>query len=360
MLNPYQYNPISTRTKPGASTWTDSGRYDIAWYSNNPDATEFHIDTEQELAGLAYLVNNGNTFAGKTVYLDADLNMDWYHWVPIGFGSPFCGTFDGQGYTISGLYYNNTAGENIGLFGVLRGSADSYACVKNLVVDDAYFKGDEEVGAIAGFVYRYVVIDNCVVGSGVLVSGNYGVGGLIGDMNYGNMYVYNCVNYGTIFAKQGGGIVGTAEVTEISNNANYGRVTVSSNALGGISAIHWSGEMNNNFSVGRLTCTQNTTSWIGSLIGQAADEGSGSNNFYLWGAATNNTGTIPLAAFGGNGAASDATGNYTAAKITTPEELLAALNAYVEENGDGKLSKWEMGPKGYPVPVGSPVSAVLP
>ena len=39
--------------------WTDEGNYDISWYS--ADATEFTISTAQELAGLAYLVNNGST-----------------------------------------------------------------------------------------------------------------------------------------------------------------------------------------------------------------------------------------------------------------------------------------------------------
>ena len=47
---------------------------DSTWYSDSEDA--FVIATSAELYGFASLVNGGNTFAGKTVYLVADLYMN--------------------------------------------------------------------------------------------------------------------------------------------------------------------------------------------------------------------------------------------------------------------------------------------
>ena len=51
--------------------WADYA--DTSWYSD--DETVFHISTAEELAGLAELVNAGNTFEGRTVYLDADIDL---------------------------------------------------------------------------------------------------------------------------------------------------------------------------------------------------------------------------------------------------------------------------------------------
>ena len=45
-----------------SGNWTDSGNYDDTWY--DASISSFTLDTPVKLAGLAYLVNNGNTFAG--------------------------------------------------------------------------------------------------------------------------------------------------------------------------------------------------------------------------------------------------------------------------------------------------------
>ena len=47
--------------EPSTGNWIDVA--DISWYSE--EATEYHISTAEQLAGLAYLVNGGNFFAGK-------------------------------------------------------------------------------------------------------------------------------------------------------------------------------------------------------------------------------------------------------------------------------------------------------
>ena len=382
--NPYQYNAIGTSyvLHPNDTWLDDANRYDTAWYDENPDTTEFHIDTEQELAGLAYLVNSGTSFNGKTIYLDADLNMYWYQWVPIGNTYyAFTGTFDGQGHTISGLYFNNNSSTNVGLFGVL-GYQTSGGIVKNLSIADSYIRGGSNVGGIAGQLAGVGLsnVHNCTVASDVYVSAADGaVGGIAGNLKAWSS-VFICVNYGTVHGDYTvGGIVGNCgEDTVIINNANFGRVTADAEAVGGIV-----GDMRNflngctfanNYSVGKITA-QNTAG-IGALVGLVEEVVSefGGNNFYLEGAAigVDNSGReIPMRAFGGAGSASDGAGGATAQPITTMEALLAALNDYVdafepslgtEDPNDGdngfhghirefELSTWDMDDNGYLVPV---------
>ena len=86
-----------------AANWIDSA--DVSWYDEGQ--TEFTISTEEQLAGLAKLVNGNNTFQDKTVRLDADLSLVEREWTPIGSGASagtvemrFRGTFDGQGRLI--------------------------------------------------------------------------------------------------------------------------------------------------------------------------------------------------------------------------------------------------------------------
>ena len=83
---------------------------DVSWY--DAGQTEFVISTEEQLAGLAKLVNGGNTFEDKTVRLDADLSLVERDWTPIG---AFLGTFDGQGHLI---HIKSPLFGNIGAVGV--------------------------------------------------------------------------------------------------------------------------------------------------------------------------------------------------------------------------------------------------
>lgn len=88
-----------------SDNWTSSGNYSISWYNNSK--SEYHISTSKELAGLAYLVNNGyTTFNGKVIKIDADIDLSGKNWVTIGDGQnyDFEGSFDGQNHTISGIY----------------------------------------------------------------------------------------------------------------------------------------------------------------------------------------------------------------------------------------------------------------
>ena len=131
----------------------------------------YEISTAEQLAGLAKLVNGGNNFSGKTIKLTADIDLNNQAWTPIGNGDnsfAFSGTFDGDGYTISGLNVPDTNAP--GLFGYIFGT------VQNLIV-----KGSVTVGENAD--------DGCGEGGGVVCDNNG--------------TVQNCGFYGSVNDKTG-------------------------------------------------------------------------------------------------------------------------------------------------------------
>jgi hypothetical protein len=84
----------------------------------------------------------------------------------------FKGTFDGNGFTISGIYVNSQS-DYQGLF------AKSNGTVKNLGVIASYVKGRSDVGGLVGDNTLSSVINNSY--STVKVTGGeYDIGGLLG------------------------------------------------------------------------------------------------------------------------------------------------------------------------------------
>ena len=94
----------------------------------------YFITSKEELYGFAAIVNGtedkepyptacarlGKSFIvnNKVLIGDGELNVadtaDFIPWTPI---RNFRGTFEGQGYTIFGLYFNDSTSSDVGLFG---------------------------------------------------------------------------------------------------------------------------------------------------------------------------------------------------------------------------------------------------
>lgn len=58
--------PMGVFAESAADVW--DGSADTSWYTSAPDASEYHISTAEQLAGLAQLVNDKATpvlFGGK-------------------------------------------------------------------------------------------------------------------------------------------------------------------------------------------------------------------------------------------------------------------------------------------------------
>lgn len=156
----------------------------------------YEISTAEQLAGLAKLVNGGNNFSGKTIVLTADIDLNNQAWTPIGNENgfdaelAFSGTFNGDGYTVSGLNVPDT------YFPGLFGQISTSAVVQNLIVKGSVTGGDEASGtwaeAAGVAAYNDGCIQNCgfygtVTGSS---DGSVSVYGLTGGMGVGT--VKNC------------------------------------------------------------------------------------------------------------------------------------------------------------------------
>lgn len=229
---------------------------------------EYEISTAEELAGLALLVNNGNSFEGHRIKLTADIilnenvlneedslssdSTNFKKWTPIGNSrsslNKFRGTFDGAGHTITGMYINNTTAYEMGLIGYL----DTEASIKNIYIKDSYVNGSSSIGGICG--ESAGTIENCTY-EGILIA-NGTVGGICGS-NSGT--IKECNSKGVISAKQYvGGISGSNSGT-IQDCISDSQVFSSVFFLGGICGGN-SGLLNN--------CTNN-----GNLIGKSITGG---------------------------------------------------------------------------------------
>ena len=88
----------------------------------------------------------GEPFAGWTINLVNDIDLNNEGWTPIGFnGKKFSGTFDGNGKTISNLTINQSEIAGVGFIGNL-----SKGTVKNVKISGANVVGKKNVGAVVG------------------------------------------------------------------------------------------------------------------------------------------------------------------------------------------------------------------
>ena len=200
-----------------ADAWT--GAADTGWYDGHEDDVSYTLATAEELAGLAQLVNGGNSFSGKTIVLGDDLDLAGLAWTPIGAsGTPFQGAFDGAGHTVSNLSVNNSQLEYAGLFGLLQ----SPGSVKDLTLNNASVTAHAQVGTMFGSAYTGSVA-GCRVTGAIAVTGNYKVGGLIGSA-FDDNQIAGCTVSG---------------VTVVSNaTAEYIAVNPASAAIGGIVGLY--------------------------------------------------------------------------------------------------------------------------
>lgn len=238
--------------------------YSFDWY--NQYAQESIIDSVEDLYGFA-LMSYSETFQNKVVKLGADITVNegkasqWASgknipdncWLPIGRTPAFQGTFDGQGYTISGVY-GTSAAPFMGLFGWIGNNSE----VKNFSLTNSFFEltstSASALGSIAGrlegkidTIYSDATINTVGVNVGGLVGYKLtdieskatncwyngtinmigdsakNVGGVMGRLINGTMVVDNCLFSGKINV---GGKLRTANTGGFIGNIAAGTVTV--------------------------------------------------------------------------------------------------------------------------------------
>lgn len=134
----------------------------------------YQIGTAQEMAWLAYAVNNQMESAGYCAVLTADIDLGYCQWPVIGVLSSngqraYTGTFDGQGHTVSGLNITSLGGrQKLGLFGVAQD-----AVIENLTV-----RGNIDLTGVRSYD----------------TTTGYIIGGLLGSGEGGGVTIRNCVS----------------------------------------------------------------------------------------------------------------------------------------------------------------------
>lgn len=171
---------------------------------NGSQANPYQIESLDNLLWFAEHVNQGNVSACAILTADitmnegvlsssGNLNSDTFDtWTPIGgHNVDYSGEFNGNGHTISGLYFKNTNTNNVGLFG----KAVNNAYIHDLGIRDSYFYGKDHVGGICGD-FANGRIEDCWNASFVEAY-NYDAGGISGSCwKYAS--IANCYNIGTV------------------------------------------------------------------------------------------------------------------------------------------------------------------
>ena len=189
---------------------------------------------EEELYRYGYYVLTADIALNDTSnFANWESEPPAYVWEPIGAASKdiergyaeFCGVFDGQGHTISGLYsLSSLLHDKETTAGGLFGEADR-AQIRNVNLTDSMLLAEEK--QYAGLLVGYdssSVIENCHVSGRLIVDHVYDSGGVAGCV-YSDVFA-NCSFSGSIVAENisgdVGGVCGTLSSTgeRLVNNAS--------------------------------------------------------------------------------------------------------------------------------------------
>ena len=203
----------------------------------------YQIGTAEGLKWFRDKVNNATTLDETKIcaVLTADIDLNNEPWTPIGNyteGNQICyeGTFDGGGYTISGLNVTDNF-RCASLFGAVKGGTIKNLTVAGNVSHNYYSTGlDCHVGGIVGSALDAATIENCSNNCSVTGGSGDVIGGIAGS-NINNARIIDCYNVGTITGTimETGGVTGF-NIGTISNCYNVGTIKMlhNSNAVGEI------------------------------------------------------------------------------------------------------------------------------
>ena len=211
------------------------------------EESPFIISKASELCSLAKKVNSGES-SDCFVKLEQDITVNG-SWTPLGknAASPFRGTFDGDGHTVT-VTADNPAMSYFGFFGCLED-----ATVKNLTVGGEIYCSEPYafVGGITARARGNVNIENCVNTATVsaYARGSAGIGGIVGGYDDNIEYkwedvrlaVNSCENRGLIIVTGTdsnvfvGGIVGSnPNCVQLTDCKNTGAISAPGTWVGGL------------------------------------------------------------------------------------------------------------------------------
>ena len=270
----------------------------------------YQIATAENLAWFAGAVNNGNSAINGILTADIQLNSvgsTSNKWIPIGTNTnPYCGMFDGNGHTVSGVCvtvdYNGA-----GFFGCVAYPENTDEIVdvspeyivgtreyniKNLKIVDASVSGkqnvggivgyasnagllncsfsgtvtgtENSVGGIAGWVCASSVVSECC--STGVVTGHQRTGGVVGYAS-GNAVITKCYSNAPVTGYTNvGGIVGTLSSASAVGAFFLGSVTAK-NRAGGLAGYSAFGTLKSAYAVSEITSTDAAAADLGGAVG---------------------------------------------------------------------------------------------
>ncbi len=210
-------------------------KYNTADKAGIYDIANIEISSKADMFWFAQMVNSNKcTFAGQTVKLAADIDLNNEEWTPIGSAYQdhgFMGNFDGNGYTIKNLAITDIAADAdgyvyAGLFGVTEGTdKDNQNYIKNLVIENVNISTEGHIVAAAIAYPYYTKVENVTVKGKVNIKG--------GDYTSGVLaYTRRCV-----------------DAKDIAIKADQGSVIDGQTTVGGvISDIQMNGGLTANYS----------------------------------------------------------------------------------------------------------------
>ena len=251
----YKRNKTNRREK--SIKW--DGSLDTTWYSD--DAIEYHLTTPSQVAGIHQLLSRGIDFLDKCIYLENDIDISDFPWLPI--GSPklqisndkytsngkFRGTFDGLNHIIYGL--NNE--QKIPFYSFAFFMETEFAQIKNIIFMDVEIRSNnvDMTASVVSLKSKRTLFSNISI---------YGeiTGSNISSISYfsTNSSFYLCKNRANLISTSiysenviVGGITGILEITSelineipsakiFSKCENYGRIEISGNDIYTLYAGH--------------------------------------------------------------------------------------------------------------------------
>ncbi|ACX76338.1 hypothetical protein Fisuc_2755 [Fibrobacter succinogenes subsp. succinogenes S85] len=242
--------------------------YSLIWSGKGTAEEPFLIASEQDLASLAFYVNDSSmTFKDFYFKQTADIALSGA-WSPIGiFGKnaygygnrPFSGVYDGGLKTITGLSITDTASYS-GLFGLVRG-----AQVSNVVIKGAKLNVGSYAGVLAGKMDS-TTVENCSF-EDVEIKGADRVGGLVGEATH--VQAKNVSVTGTIQGVNSvGGVVGRMQdgsLENVTNKANVSGTSTVAGVVGSFASVASEGVISAALNYGAVTGTKDVAGVVATL-----------------------------------------------------------------------------------------------
>lgn len=304
-----------------------------------------------QLRWFAALVNgtltNGTAQnAAANAVLTKDIDLTGEDWTPIGNASTiYTGTFDGKGYTISGMKIDD-ADSYSGLFGNVTGTVRDFTVTGSITISSGA-TGLKVGGAVGSLGTGTAGGTVSGVSSGVditVTSGSGHIGGVVGSLpENSSPTVESCLYTGTLTSSVDAdcvaGVVGYIRTGTIQNCANQGGISVSgSGNVGGVLGYcnNTGITISNCYNTGSITGSGTNT--VGAIVGQnKGTQATVSSCYYLTGSAAKGQGQLDT----------DAAGTV----VKTADEFKSGAVAVLLQ-GDQTAQAWgqTLGTDNYPVP----------